>query len=62
MNQRRLVEYGYWKCLVTWKILGAVSLPGLSGDCLFHIPRTFQYKAVMHSVWSTAPKETDIKT
>lgn len=61
MNQRGLVQYSYWKGLVTGKILEEVSLPGLSGNCLCHIPRTFQYEAVMYSVWSTAPRETDIK-
>lgn len=61
MNRGGWVEYGDWKGVVTRKILEAVSFPGLSGDCLFHIPQTFQNEAVMYSVWSTAPRETDIK-
>lgn len=50
MNQSGLVECGYREGLVTVKTLEAISLPSLSGGYLFHIPSTFQYEAVMHSV------------
>ena len=50
VNQSGLVECGYREGLVMVKTLEAISLPSLSGGYLFHIPSTFQYEAVMHSV------------